>query len=59
MIAGSATRDLLELGGISNVSAKIISPSKNKLNIAKATIKALSQLRAPKAKIAKTAVAAK
>ncbi len=56
LIAGSATRDLFELGGITNVSAKIISPSKNKLNIARATIKALAQLKAPKAK---TAVIAK
>ncbi len=50
LIAGSATRDLLELAGISDVSAKIISPSKNKLNIAHATIKALAKLKAPKVK---------
>lgn len=50
LIAGSATRDLLELAGISDVSAKIISPSKNKLNIAHATIKALAQLKAPRVK---------
>ena len=50
LIAGSATRDLLELAGISDVSAKIISPSKNKLNIAQATIKALAQLKAPRVK---------
>ncbi len=45
MIAGSATRDLLELAGITDVNAKILSGSKNKLNIARATIKALSSLK--------------
>ena len=48
LIAGSAVRDIFELAGISDVSAKIISPSKNKLNIARATIMALSQLRPSK-----------
>lgn len=45
LIAGSAVRDLLELGGITDVNAKIISGSKNKLNIGKATIKALESLK--------------
>ncbi len=45
MIAGSATRDLLELAGITDVNAKILSGSKNKLNIGKATIKALKTLK--------------
>jgi len=48
LIAGSAIRDIFELAGISDVSAKIHSPSKNKLNIARATILALSQLRPSK-----------
>ena len=48
IVAGGAVRDVLELGGITNVGAKILSPSKNKLNIAQATIKALSTLKAPK-----------
>jgi len=48
LIAGSAVRDIFELAGISDVSAKIISPSKNKLNIARATILALSQLKPSK-----------
>ena len=39
--AGSAARDVLELAGIKDVTAKIISSSKNKLNIARATIEAL------------------
>jgi small subunit ribosomal protein S5 len=45
LIAGSAVRDLLSLGGITDVNAKILSGSKNKLNIGRATIKALSVLR--------------
>ena len=43
IIAGSALRDVLELGGIHDVAGKIFSGSKNKLNIAKATIKALGE----------------
>ncbi len=45
VVAGGAVRDVLELGGIKDVGAKIISPSKNKLNIANAAIKALKTLR--------------
>ena len=41
IVAGSAARAVLELAGLNNIVAKIISPSKNKLNIARATIKAL------------------
>ena len=44
LIAGSAVRSVLELAGVTNVSAKIRSGSKNKLNIAQATIAALKQL---------------
>lgn len=49
MVAGSSVRNVLELAGIKNVRAKIISGSKNKLNNARATVKALSLLRATKA----------
>jgi len=42
--AGSAVRTILELAGIKDVSAKVISRSKNKINNARATIKALSDL---------------
>lgn len=55
IIAGSAIRDIFELAGISDVSAKIISPSKNKLNIARATILALSQFRPSKVVVTKVA----
>lgn len=44
LVAGSACRTVLELAGLTNVAAKIISPSKNKLNIARATIMALQGL---------------
>ncbi len=44
LVAGSAARTVLELAGVTNVAAKIISPSKNQLNIARATIDALKGL---------------
>ncbi len=40
--AGSALKSVIELAGINDVTAKIISSSKNKLNIARAAIIALS-----------------
>jgi small subunit ribosomal protein S5 len=40
--AGSALKSVIELAGIKDVTAKIISPSKNKLNIARAAMLALS-----------------
>ncbi len=49
MVAGSSVRNVLELAGIRNVRAKIISGSKNKLNNARAAIKALTQLREKRA----------
>lgn len=45
LVAGSAVRNVLELAGITDVSAKILSGSKNKLNMARATVKALATLR--------------
>jgi small subunit ribosomal protein S5 len=51
VIAGSAVRVVLELAGIKEVSSKIFSRSKNKLNIARATIKALEMLKKEKVKI--------
>ena len=44
MIAGSAVRNALVLAGITDVNAKILSGSKNKLNMARATIKALGMI---------------
>jgi small subunit ribosomal protein S5 len=45
LVAGSAVRTVLDLAGVSNVVTKIHSRSKNKLTIARATVKALSKLR--------------
>lgn len=56
LVAGSAVRNALELAGITDVSAKIRSGSKNKLNIARATIKALSMLHARRTAVIKTEV---
>lgn len=48
-IAGSAARNVIELAGIKDVSAKIMSVSKNKLNIARAAVMALKNIAKPKA----------
>lgn len=48
VIAGSAVRTVLELAGVKEVSSKILSRSKNKLNIARATVKALQTLKLKK-----------
>ncbi len=44
LVAGSSVRNVLDLAGLTNISAKVLSRSKNKLNNARATIKALKQL---------------
>lgn len=44
VVAGSSVRDVLELAGINDVSAKLLSRSKNKLNNARAAIEALKKL---------------
>jgi small subunit ribosomal protein S5 len=54
IVAGSAIRNVLELAGIKDVTAKILSGSKNKLNIARATILALSELAPVKVKKVET-----
>lgn len=45
IIAGSAVKDVIELAGLNDVNAKIFSGSKNKLNIARAAVQALSMLK--------------
>lgn len=56
VVAGSSARIVCELGGIKDIGAKIFSSSKNKLNIARAAVLALSQLHAPRQKaVAKNA----
>ena len=44
LVAGSSVKNVLELAGIKNITAKMLSRSKNKLNNARAAIKALKQL---------------
>jgi small subunit ribosomal protein S5 len=43
LVAGSSARTVLELAGITDVTAKVLSPSRNKLNNARATLKALAK----------------
>ncbi len=44
LVAGTVVRDIIKLSGMKDVTGKILSGSKNKLNNAKAVIKALSQI---------------
>ncbi len=44
LIAGSSARTILALAGLNNVTAKFYSGTKNKLNNARATMKALQTL---------------
>ena len=46
LVAGGAVRTICDLAGIKNVSSKILSRSKNKLNNARATMEALKKLKA-------------
>lgn len=48
LVAGSSVRTVLELAGVKDVTAKIFSRSKNKLNNARAAVEALKQLQAKK-----------
>lgn len=51
LVAGSSVRSVLDLAGITNVTTKLLSGTKNKLNNAQAAIKALSLLKTPRTKI--------
>jgi small subunit ribosomal protein S5 len=44
VVAGSAVRNVVELAGIKDICGKLLSGSKNKLNIARATVKALQTI---------------
>jgi small subunit ribosomal protein S5 len=46
ILAGSSVRTVLEFAGLKEVSSKIFSRSKNKVNNAKAAISALQKLKA-------------
>lgn len=48
LVAGSSVRPVLDLAGVTNVTSKLLSGTKNKLNNAQAAIKALSELSAPR-----------
>ena len=48
IVAGSAMRTVLELGGVTDVVAKIHTRSKNKLTISRSTVAALKKLRLPR-----------
>lgn len=48
IVAGGAVRAVCELAGIENISGKTLGRTKNKLNNAKATIKALQNLKSSK-----------
>lgn len=45
LVAGGAVRTICDLAGIKNISSKILSSSKNKLNNARATMEALRKLK--------------
>ena len=45
LVAGSSVRTVLELAGVKDVTAKLLSRSKNKLNNARAAVEALKQLK--------------
>ena len=51
VVAGSAMRIVLEHAGVTNVVAKILTRTKNKLTIARATVAALKQVPAPAARV--------
>jgi len=50
LTAGSSVRHVLELAGIKDVSAKLLSGTKNRVNISKVAIKALEMFAEPKNK---------
>ena len=51
LVAGSVIRDIVKLSGMKDVTGKILSNSKNKLNNAKAVMKALSVISSKYAKL--------
>ncbi|MFH1200908.1 MAG: 30S ribosomal protein S5 [bacterium] len=44
LVAGSVVRDIIKLSGVKDITGKILSKSKNKLNNAKAVMAALAQI---------------
>lgn len=52
LVTGAAVRDILNIAGIRDVTSKVLSGSKNKLNTARATMKALARISVPQAYVA-------
>lgn len=48
LVAGGTVRIICQLAGIKNISSKLLGVTRNKINNARATIKALSQLKVKK-----------
>lgn len=48
LVAGGTVRTICAMAGIENVSGKILGNTRNKINNAKATIKALQELKVPR-----------
>ncbi len=48
IVAGSSVRDVIELAGIKDITAKLRSGTKNKLNNARVAVKALSMIKKPR-----------
>lgn len=61
LVAGSVIRDIVKLSGMKDITGKIVSNSKNKLNNAKAVMEALSRIssRYVKSTIPESAIVAK
>jgi len=45
IVAGGVVRDICELAGVQNINAKILSASKNKINNAKAVLRAFKKMK--------------
>lgn len=56
LVAGSVVRDIVKLAGVRDVTGKILSTSKNKLNNAKAVMEALKEVAVPHKSTVETVV---
>jgi ribosomal protein S5 len=59
LVAGTVLRDITKLAGMKDITGKILSGSKNKLNNSKAVMQALSQISSKYTKIAPESVIVK
>ena len=58
LVAGSVVRDILKLAGVKDVTSKVLSGSKNKLNNSKAVMEALKEVSSKYTKTVETTVVA-